>query len=73
MLFLAFGGDKVEDMSQILIKHGFNYLGKECLTSGITGEPLAAYIYFGPIYYQVKNQSIIRLQINVQIVYTYVC
>ncbi|KAF9234585.1 beta and beta-prime subunits of DNA dependent RNA-polymerase [Melanogaster broomeanus] len=48
----AFGGSKVEDMSRILIEHGFNYAGKDMLTSGITGEPLEAYVYFGPIYYQ---------------------
>lgn len=24
------------------------------LTSGITGEPMEAYVYFGPIYYQVS-------------------
>lgn len=45
---------QVEDMSRILIEHGFNYAGKDMLTSGITGEPLEAYVYFGPIYYQVK-------------------
>ena len=33
----AFGGDKIEDLSAILIKKGFNYLGKDYLTSGITG------------------------------------
>lgn len=49
----AFGGDKVEDVSAILIKHGYNYLGKDFMTSGITGSPLEAYIYFGPVYYQV--------------------
>ncbi|TDL26987.1 beta and beta-prime subunits of DNA dependent RNA-polymerase [Rickenella mellea] len=48
----AFGGSKVEDMSKILIDHGFNYAGKDMLTSGITGEPLEAYVFFGPIYYQ---------------------
>ncbi|KAI8382946.1 DNA-directed RNA polymerase III subunit RPC2 [Blakeslea trispora] len=48
----AFGGSKVEDMSRILISHGFNYSGKDYVTSGITGEPLSAYIFFGPIYYQ---------------------
>jgi len=48
----AFGGSKVEDMSRILIEHGFNYAGKDMLTSGITGEPMEAYVYFGPIYYQ---------------------
>ncbi len=48
----AFGGSKVEDMGDILIKHGFSYGGKEFVTSGITGESLPAYVFFGPIYYQ---------------------
>ena len=46
--------DQVEDMSRILIEKGFSYAGKDMLTSGITGEPLEAYVYFGPIYYQVR-------------------
>ena len=48
----AFGGSKVEDMAEILIRHGFNYSGKDFVTSGITGESLPAYVFFGPIYYQ---------------------
>lgn len=48
----AFGGDKVEDLCVNLVKNGYNYLGKDMLTSGITGESLQCYIYFGPIYYQ---------------------
>ena len=48
----AFGGSKVEDMSRLLIENGFSYSGKDFLTSGITGEPMEAYVYFGPIYYQ---------------------
>ncbi|TXT08812.1 hypothetical protein VHUM_02940 [Vanrija humicola] len=48
----AFGGSKVVDMSKILIDNGFSYAGKDMLQSGITGEPLEAYVYFGPIYYQ---------------------
>ncbi|KAG1791027.1 uncharacterized protein HD556DRAFT_1433056 [Suillus plorans] len=52
----AFGGSKVEDMSRILIEHGFNYAGKDMLTSGITGEALEAYVYFGPIYYQKLSE-----------------
>jgi DNA-directed RNA polymerase III subunit RPC2 len=39
-------------MSEILIENGFSYSGKDYLTSGITGEPLAAYIFMGPVYYQ---------------------
>lgn len=48
----AFGGSKVEDMSDILIRHGFSYSGKDFVTSGITGESLPAYVFFGPVYYQ---------------------
>ncbi|KAJ3073113.1 DNA-directed RNA polymerase III core subunit ret1 [Podochytrium sp. JEL0797] len=48
----CFGGSKVEDMSRILVENGFNYSGKDYVTSGITGEPLQAYIFFGPVYYQ---------------------
>jgi len=48
----AFAGDKVEDCARNLVKHGYNYLGKDILTSGLTGEPLKAYVFMGPIYYQ---------------------
>jgi len=34
---VAFGGSKVADASETLVKHGFNYLGKDYLTSGVTG------------------------------------
>jgi len=44
-------------MSRILIYKGFSYAGKNMLTSEITGEPLEAYVYFGPIYYQVGTLS----------------
>ncbi|KAJ3113763.1 DNA-directed RNA polymerase III core subunit ret1 [Phlyctochytrium bullatum] len=55
----CFGGSKVEDMSRILIEHGFNYSGKDYLTSGITGEALQAYIFFGPIYYQKLKHMVL--------------
>ncbi|KAL9029020.1 MAG: hypothetical protein Q9196_002698 [Gyalolechia fulgens] len=48
----AFSGSKVEDMADILVKNGFSYSGKDFMTSGITGESLPAYVFFGPIYYQ---------------------
>ena len=48
----AFGGTTIEEMTDIMLSKGYNYHGKEVLTSGITGEPLSAYIFFGPIYYQ---------------------
>ncbi|XP_067951989.1 DNA-directed RNA polymerase III subunit RPC2-like isoform X2 [Watersipora subatra] len=55
----AFGGSKVEDVSEALVTHGFNYLGKDYLTSGITGEPLNAYIFMGPIYYQKLKHMVV--------------
>jgi len=42
-------------MSKILMEHGFSYSGKDMLTSGITGESLEAFVFFGPIYYQVRR------------------
>ena len=47
----AFGGDRVQDMAEILVKNGFSYSGRDCLISGITGEYLKCYVFSGPIYY----------------------
>ncbi|KAL9979151.1 hypothetical protein ACROYT_G016768 [Oculina patagonica] len=55
----AFGGDKVEDVCSVMVDHGFNYSGKEYVTSGITGEPLTAYIFFGPVYYQKLKHMVL--------------
>ncbi|XP_064393008.1 DNA-directed RNA polymerase III subunit RPC2-like [Halichondria panicea] len=55
----AFGGDKVEDISADLIRYGFNYAGKDYLTSGITGEPLSVYVFFGPVYYQKLKHMVL--------------
>ncbi|XP_051174312.1 DNA-directed RNA polymerase III subunit RPC2 [Leptopilina boulardi] len=48
----AFGGSKVKDVCDELEKQGYNYLGKDFFYSGTTGEPLQAYVYSGPVYYQ---------------------
>lgn len=48
----AFGGSKVEDMGDLLIKHGFDYLGKDQLTCGISGEVMPGYVFTGPVFYQ---------------------
>eukprot|EP00357_Protocruzia_adherens_P023971 CAMPEP_0115015144 /NCGR_PEP_ID=MMETSP0216-20121206/26565_1 /TAXON_ID=223996 /ORGANISM="Protocruzia adherens, Strain Boccale" /LENGTH=181 /DNA_ID=CAMNT_0002385151 /DNA_START=147 /DNA_END=692 /DNA_ORIENTATION=- len=48
----AFGGNSIEEVSKVLVKNGFNYSGKDALTSGITGELVRCYIFSGPIYYQ---------------------
>ncbi len=33
----AFGGNKVSELCQSLVDYGYNYEGKEYLTSGLTG------------------------------------
>ncbi|AET41578.1 DNA-directed RNA polymerase III core subunit RET1 Ecym_8300 [Eremothecium cymbalariae DBVPG len=55
----CFGGSKLADMSEILINNGFNYSGKDMLYSGITGECLQAYVFFGPIYYQKLKHMVL--------------
>lgn len=49
----------MEDLCEDLVAAGYNYLGKDMLTSGITGEPLSAYIYFGPVYYQKLKHMVV--------------
>ncbi|KAI1340133.1 RNA polymerase Rpb2 [Xylariaceae sp. FL0016] len=48
----AFRSHPLEAMSAELVDAGFSWEGKDYFTSGITGEPLQAYIFNGPIYYQ---------------------
>ncbi|KAI1301803.1 DNA-directed RNA polymerase III subunit RPC2 [Halotydeus destructor] len=48
----AFGGTTIDEITEIMVRKGYNYHGKELLISGITGELLSGYIFFGPIYYQ---------------------
>jgi len=55
----AFGGSKVSDISEELARHGFNYQGKDLLYSGLNGEPLQAYIYHGPVYYQKLKHMVL--------------
>lgn len=42
----------IDILSEKLITNGYNYIGKDVLYSGITGEPIPTYIFNGPIYYQ---------------------
>lgn len=51
--------DKVDVISETLIKRGFSYNGKDLLYSGITGCPLQAYIFMGPIYYQKLKHMVL--------------
>ena len=55
----AFSGDKLEDLTQILVANGYSYTGKDYLTSGTTGEPLQAYIFMGPVYYQKLKHMVL--------------
>ncbi|CAN6586820.1 hypothetical protein ACFX13_014177 [Malus domestica] len=51
--------DKVEDISETLVRMGFSYDGKDLIYSGITGCPLQAYIFMGPIYYQKLKHMVL--------------
>jgi DNA-directed RNA polymerase III subunit RPC2 len=44
--------DRVEECCAALVKKGFSYVGKDIMTSGITGEPLQSYVFAGPVFYQ---------------------
>lgn len=44
--------DRVEVACATLVKSGYSYIGKDILTSGITGEPLESYVFMGPVFYQ---------------------
>lgn len=44
--------DSLDTITKELIDAGYHYSGKDFLHSGITGDPLSAYIFMGPVYYQ---------------------
>lgn len=48
----AFQTCNIDQLCDTLSEYGYSYCGKDYLTCGISGEPLQAYIFFGPIYYQ---------------------
>lgn len=48
----AFDGDPVEDCAKALVERGYNYNGKDLFYDGTTGEPMRAYVFAGPIFYQ---------------------
>ncbi|KAL5706643.1 DNA-directed RNA polymerase [Ranunculus cassubicifolius] len=51
--------DRVEVISETLVQNGFSYSGKDFIYSGITGCPLQAYIFMGPIYYQKLKHMVL--------------
>ncbi|TBU10981.1 subunit beta of DNA-directed RNA polymerase [Hamiltosporidium tvaerminnensis] len=44
--------NKVDEISDYLVKNGFSYSGKDCFTCGNSGRQIEAYIFYGPVYYQ---------------------
>lgn len=48
----AFKNNEIRETCATLVKNGFSYSGKDFFYSGTTGEPLEAYIFYGPIFYQ---------------------
>lgn len=48
----AFSGTDVSAVCENLVKLGYNYGGKDYVTSGITGEAMQAYVFYGPMFYQ---------------------
>jgi len=44
--------DRAREACQALVAHGYSYVGKDLLYSGTGGEPLRAYIFMGPVFYQ---------------------
>jgi DNA-directed RNA polymerase III subunit RPC2 len=51
--------DTAEEAAQSLIRNGLNYTGKDVLYSGTTGEPLDAYIFSGPVFYQKLKHMVL--------------
>ncbi|KAF3633260.1 hypothetical protein FXO37_27106 [Capsicum annuum] len=51
--------DTVDAICKTLVKHAYSYNGKDFLYSGITGMPLQAYIFMGPIYYQKLKHMVL--------------
>ena len=55
----AFAGEQVDPISNEIMKYGFNYLGKDILCHGTTGDAMKAYIFFGPLYYQKLKHMVV--------------
>lgn len=51
--------DTAQMASEALIRMGINYVGKDIYYSGINGEPLDAYIFSGPVFYQKLKHMVL--------------
>ena len=51
--------DTAAAASEALLRNGLNYQGKDVLYSGTSGEPLDAYIFSGPVFYQKLKHMVL--------------
>jgi DNA-directed RNA polymerase III subunit RPC2 len=51
--------DTPSSASELLIRNGLNYVGKDIMYSGTNGQPLDAYIFSGPIFYQKLKHMVL--------------
>eukprot|EP00590_Aulacoseira_subarctica_P012306 CAMPEP_0172419888 /NCGR_PEP_ID=MMETSP1064-20121228/6276_1 /TAXON_ID=202472 /ORGANISM="Aulacoseira subarctica , Strain CCAP 1002/5" /LENGTH=1336 /DNA_ID=CAMNT_0013159575 /DNA_START=27 /DNA_END=4037 /DNA_ORIENTATION=+ len=51
--------DTPDAASEALIRNGLNYMGKDIYYSGTSGEPLDAYIFSGPVFYQKLKHMVL--------------
>lgn len=51
--------DTASSASEALLRNGLNYSGKDILYSGTSGEPLDAYIFSGPVFYQKLKHMVL--------------
>ena len=64
----ALHADSRLNLRHTQVARGFSYSGKDYLTSGITGEPLQAYVFMGPIYYQkLKHMVVDKMHARVRL------
>lgn len=51
--------DTVQSAELALIRNGLNYTGKDIFYSGTNGDPLDAYIFSGPVFYQKLKHMVL--------------
>ncbi len=57
--------ETVPDVACVCVVLGYNYSGKDMITSGITGELLQVYIFAGPVYYQkLKHMVMDKMHVS---------
>jgi DNA-directed RNA polymerase III subunit RPC2 len=44
--------DHSKEASRELLAYGYSYIGKDLLYSGTSGDPLRAFVFMGPVFYQ---------------------